>query len=382
MTKDEIVALSNAAADTAGIPRLLLLACLIAESGLNPDARRPSVAANDQGFWPDVSFGLGQQTVRWAAEYAGGNAYPGEAEIERVGAFYRIPAYATAVAAKQLKSHYDASEDDAIFKALARYNWPAGGGEAASPAVEANYRQGITDAAAILGGDVPNTGPAPVYDPTTPVTPQNHDWDCAEQSTLWAMTAYGRHPSDAWMEASMLTSGIESTDLGLLVGDGSQLAAWITEQYGEFGYAAHNASSVSFDDVKSVAGLTPVVMGGHTWNHWSGVRRYSEPHDWLELANPADGWQGISQTMTRQQFANLGPFSMVVVTWGGTVAPPVQPDTPSFSVGQGLADKMAAIGDVPASDERFLDLWSEAYGASGLRYRYYKNTGEIGVYPA
>lgn len=183
--------------------------------------------------------------------------------------------------------------------------------------------------------------PDPVYDPSTPVTPQSSGWDCAEQSTLWAMTAYGRHPSDAWMEASMLTSGIESTDLGLLVADGSKLAAWITEQYGEFNYHAYNNGSVSFDDVISVAGTSPVIIGGRQWNHWSGVRRYDTGNKWLELANPSDGWMGIQQTMTRQQFDALGPFSMVVVQWG--TAQPAPPPAPVPPV-----DQSAQIAELQA----------------------------------
>lgn len=52
-----------------------------------------------------------------------------------------------------------------------------------------------------------------------------------------------------------------------------------------------------------------------------------------------------------------------------------------YVVGPGLLQKMQAVGDVPASDERFLPLWSEAWGASGTRYVFWKQTGEISLYP-
>jgi hypothetical protein len=101
--RDEIIAIGNAAADAAGIPRLLLLACGVAEGNLNPNARRPSVAANDQDYWPDVSGGAWQQTVRWDPDYRGGSAYPGEAEIERVLALQYDPARSAKLAAENLR---------------------------------------------------------------------------------------------------------------------------------------------------------------------------------------------------------------------------------------------------------------------------------------
>jgi hypothetical protein len=215
------------------------------------------------------------------------------------------------------------------FHALIAYNWGsgnlvkwmvAGSNWADLPGETQRYID-------IILGD--SAVPEPVYDPTTPIVPQNHDWDCAEQSTLWAMTAYGRHPSDSWMETSMIQGGVESTDLGLLVADGSKLAAWITEQYGEFGYHAYNNGSVGFDDVASVAGRSPVLIGGRNWGpggHWVGVRRFDASSGWLELANPANGYAGVGQTLTRQQFDALGPFSMVAVQWGS--AQPAPPPAP------------------------------------------------------
>jgi hypothetical protein len=158
MTRAEIIAISNAAADAAGIPRVLLLAAAIAESNLNPDARRPKSPSDDQRFWPDVSFGAWQQTVRWSAEYIkqasknGTNpaAFPGAGTIAIVGALYLDPEYAAEVAAAQLKPKYRPAEEDAVFKALCRYNWPAGGGAPKGDAQAQNYRRGIVEAERIL----------------------------------------------------------------------------------------------------------------------------------------------------------------------------------------------------------------------------------------
>lgn len=83
-TRDEVVAISNRTSDALGIPRLLLLACGIAEGNLRWDARRPADPKDDERFWPDVSGGVFQQTIRFDPEYHGGGSYPGPSEVERI----------------------------------------------------------------------------------------------------------------------------------------------------------------------------------------------------------------------------------------------------------------------------------------------------------
>jgi hypothetical protein len=61
------------------------------------------------------------------------------------------------------------------------------------------------------------------------------------------------------------------------------------------------------------------------------------------------------------------------------------PDQPSYSVGTGILEAMAARGDRPASDEMFTkrgerDEWSEAYGVSGRRYIWLPAVARIFVY--
>lgn len=172
-TRDQVIAISNRIADEVGIPRLLLLACGIAESNLRWDARRPTTAAQDQQFWPDVSPGVWQQAVRWSKEYLDWvkndmpshppAAFPGADVVAAVMEHYWDVEHAGRVAAQQLKGKYNPAEANAIEKALARYNWPAGGGAFASDAHAANYRRGIREAEAILGAG----GPGPVNEPGT-----------------------------------------------------------------------------------------------------------------------------------------------------------------------------------------------------------------------
>jgi hypothetical protein len=216
-----------------------------------------------------------------------------------------------------------------------------------------------------------------VYDPTTPIVPQNHDWDCAEQSTLWALTACGRHPSDTWMENQMLVEHIESTVEGLLNSSGAGLVAFIIEQYGEFGFYANNEPSVTFDAVAAETGPYPLLIGGRAWNHWSGVRNYDVVNDVLRLANPADGWKGVHQTMNRGQWATLGPFSMVRVLHPDLIEPT---PAPTFNVGPKILAAMTKNGEVPATNEwENPSGWREAHSNIGRRYTYVISTGQVVV---
>lgn len=162
----------------------------------------------------------------------------------------------------------------------------------------------------------PAMTPLPQYDQQEPAILQNHDWDCSEESTRWCLYAYERTPDDSWMEASMIAAGVVDPSVGCTDASGAGLASWVNAQYSEYGYLAANNPSVSFDEVAQEAsqGLHPLAIGGRDWYHWSGVRGYDALLDRLELANPAPGYQGIYQSLSRSQFAQLGPFSLLRVT--------------------------------------------------------------------
>lgn len=145
----DILAISNAAADAAGIPRLLLLAAGIAESNLRADARRPTDPAKDATYWPDVSGGAWQQTVRYDPAYRGGSEYPGPEETERVLSLQYDPARSAKIAAENLAQKWGMYKPDPL-KALHAYNWPAGGGRPYSAAHEQNYRRGLAEAERLL----------------------------------------------------------------------------------------------------------------------------------------------------------------------------------------------------------------------------------------
>lgn len=165
------------------------------------------------------------------------------------------------------------------------------------------------------------------YDKTYPAIAQNDPWSCAPTSTRWALHALGRRPTEAWIESQMIADGVVSKEAGLLDASGAQLAAWIKAQYGEFGYDSNSEPSISFDWALAEGGHAyPFLVGGRAWNHWSAVRDARDGA--LLLMNPADGWMGVGQIMTRDQFGALGPFSAVRVWHPDLLAPAPAPPAP------------------------------------------------------
>jgi len=178
--------------------------------------------------------------------------------------------------------------------------------------------------------------PAPTYNPDTPLILQNDDWSCWATSARMALESWGRHPSESWIESTTIADGIESPTRGLLDGSGAAGAAWLTRQYnnpaeGTPTITAHAVSSVTFDDVRSLAGTTALLLGGHHWGaegHWCFVRRYEPTTDALILGNPAGQYVGVGQAMSRQQFGQVAPCSLIVVTADGAVVTPPAPPAP------------------------------------------------------
>jgi hypothetical protein len=178
--------------------------------------------------------------------------------------------------------------------------------------------------------------PKVVYSPSEPPHPQEADWDCSQDSAEWALWSVGRRPANAWMEETMVAEGVVSPSLGLMDASGAGLASFLTRHYGEDGFTSANVSPISFDTLAAESGSYPLMIGGRRWGvggHWSGLRAYDAERDVLLLANPAAGYVGINQTMNREQFGRLGPFSAVSLSHPDLTDPitdptPIPPPVP------------------------------------------------------
>lgn len=197
------------------------------------------------------------------------------------------------------------------------------------------------------------------------------------------MFSWGRTPDDDWLENSMLAAGVWNPAVGCTDASGAGLAAWVNQEYGEYGYVASNLMGVSFDEVALEAGsmIHPLAMGGASWGHWTGVRNYDASTDRLELANPAPGWHEVYDTMSRGQFAAQGPFNLVRVTHpaaeGVIETPPLEYSSWEGQIGSGLLAMLAEDGDLPGQDYstwlpigRMPAQIEEVIGESGCVYRW------------
>jgi hypothetical protein len=190
-----------------------------------------------------------------------------------------------------------------------------------------------------LGGSMV---PKVTFNPQEPAHIQEHDYDCSQDSAEWALWSVGRKPTDGWMERTMIEDGVMSKGQGLLDASGAGLAAWLTEQYKEFGYYANNTNPITWDMlVPEIAPRSPypILLGGRAWNHWSGLYGYDASAGTLLLANPAPGWHGVGQTMSRAQWNTQGPFSIVRLLHPDLLgADPVPPEPPKPTDREVLAE--------------------------------------------
>ena len=375
-TRAEVIQISNAAADAAGIPRLLLLACGIAEGNLVWNARRPRNPSQDATFWPDVSPGVWQQTIRWSAEHlkaaskAGRdpNVFPGAGTVAAISEAYLDVEYAAEVAAQQLKAKWNGqATDDGFLRAMYLYNWPAGGGRPYTPEHEQNYRRGLAEAKTILGGaPMPPTGLR--YNPDAPVDLQPDDWSCSEQSAQWMLRAIGRDPQDAWIRGQLLDNGLVTREYGLMDSTGTALAAWLQREYGdEMGLRFTAYNNVSWEALADLAGKQPVILGGRGWNHWTGVRRIEG--NVIRLANPAPTWRNVGNELDRDEFDRFGSWSLITVDEKDAVpAPGPTPADPRDRQIKELATRIGYLEADNATLRKDLDDARTKLGVASVDY--------------
>lgn len=154
---------------------------------------------------------------------------------------------------------------------------------------------------------------AHAFDPTTPTELQRQDWTCSIRSTMWLLKSIGIAVTPDEAQDAMSPRYV-TPELGLLDASGAGIVAVLRDRWG---VQAQNYGSVTFDQVASWAGKQPVAIGGRNWGgpglgHWSAVRGATP--DQIILANPAGTGPRFGQaSLTREQWARMGPFSAVVV---------------------------------------------------------------------
>lgn len=139
--------------------------------------------------------------------------------------------------------------------------------------------------------------------------PQTASWTCSACSLAWIERSVGVNPSADESSATYeigVPDNINPT-YGLMDGSGTQLARVLGDYHLDT-----DRGWFSFDQVYAIAGDTTGCMSGGAWYHWVAIRGISGSSLWI--ANSAPGYKGIYDTLTRDQFNSLGPFSVVYLT--------------------------------------------------------------------
>jgi len=146
------------------------------------------------------------------------------------------------------------------------------------------------------------------YNPTEPQQQQLLDWTCSACSLAWMNRALGIQFATDEPSATDYIGVPDNINAmyGLMDASGSRLVQCLREQ----GAPAFNCWP-SWSQIDQLAQYMPMLLGGVGWNHWVGVRGTDGTN--LLLANSAEGWQGVYDTMNSSQFVALGPFAAVPV---------------------------------------------------------------------
>jgi hypothetical protein len=144
------------------------------------------------------------------------------------------------------------------------------------------------------------------YQPNTDMPPQVYDWTCSACSLNWVLRATGVAPGHTREQAVQEIGYPDQINpaYGLMDASGSALRS----VFADYGLETRQAW-LTFDQVWAGASTTTGQMSGGVWYHWVAIRGTSGPDLWI--ANSAPGYRGVADILTREQFAALGPFSVV-----------------------------------------------------------------------
>jgi hypothetical protein len=135
---------------------------------------------------------------------------------------------------------------------------------------------------------------------------QRANWTCSACALAWVLRATGLDDDaneDQCVEQIGYPGNINST-YGLMDGSGAQLRRVLAE------YDQDSSQGwLGFSDAYAVAGRTTGMMSGGGWYHWVALRGHDGGNIWV--ANSAPGYRGVWESLSREEFQRLGPFSVV-----------------------------------------------------------------------
>ena len=142
---------------------------------------------------------------------------------------------------------------------------------------------------------------------------QVYSWTCSACATEWLERAEGMpRGSDVYSNRENVVYAIGypqniNSTYGLMDGSGSELQRVLADQAGLY----TEQGWLSFDQAYEIYSRAPGLMSGAAYYHWVGVRGVQGGNLWV--ANSAQGYKGIWDVMTRDDYNRLGGFSCIWV---------------------------------------------------------------------
>jgi len=135
---------------------------------------------------------------------------------------------------------------------------------------------------------------------------QEANWTCSACALAWVLRSTGLNPeATEWSEVYEIgTPQNINSQVGLTNANGSALRA-VYQTYGQ----ATEQGWLGFDQVYALAQETTGQLSGAAWYHWVALRGVQGNNLWI--ANSAQGYKGVYDTLSRDDFARLGGFSVV-----------------------------------------------------------------------
>jgi hypothetical protein len=141
---------------------------------------------------------------------------------------------------------------------------------------------------------------------------QVQDWTCSACSTEWVERATGHNRTgDVFANRELVIQAIDYTShispaIGLHDSSGTQLRRVLRE----WGLETYHGW-LTYEEAYAIYSHTLGLMSGGAWYHWVACRAVTPGYLWI--ANSAPGYRGVHNTLGREDFQRLGPFSRLWV---------------------------------------------------------------------
>lgn len=138
---------------------------------------------------------------------------------------------------------------------------------------------------------------------------QYYNWTCSVCSATWVLQS-------TWTIDPQRDQYDAREEVGLVIGYpncvnetyGCMSADCIIRGFDYYGYAAQQAW-VNFDQAYAIMSHTTGVINPTGMYHFMGIRGVKDGNLWV--ANSAQGYDGVYDTLNRNQFNSLGPVQIV-----------------------------------------------------------------------